>query len=78
MIEAGLIVLCSFISPFRAERDKLKVSIGAEFIEVFLDTPLEVRVARDPKGLYRRALAGEIADFTALGKTTNLLKRLIS
>ncbi|HEY7229193.1 MAG TPA: sulfate adenylyltransferase subunit CysN [Pseudolabrys sp.] len=67
MADAGLIVLCSFISPFRAERRMVRdlLEIG-EFIEVFVDTPLEECIARDPKGLYRRALAGEIKNFTGV------------
>ena len=67
MSEAGLIVLCSFISPFRAERRMVRELFAEEeFIEVFVDTPLEECVARDPKGLYRRALAGEIKNFTGI------------
>jgi bifunctional enzyme CysN/CysC len=67
MTDAGLIVLCSFISPFRAERRMVREQLdGGEFIEVFVDTPLELCVARDPKGLYRRALAGEIKNFTGV------------
>jgi bifunctional enzyme CysN/CysC len=67
MAEAGLVVLCSFISPFRAERNMVRELIGAaEFVEVFVDTPLEQCIARDPKGLYRRALAGEIKNFTGV------------
>lgn len=67
MMEAGLIVLCSFISPFRAER-RLVRQLAAEdvFLEAFVDVPLERAVARDPKGLYRRALAGEIKNFTGI------------
>ncbi len=67
MTEAGLIVLCSFISPFRAERRLVREQLDAgEFIEIFVDTPLEECIARDPKGLYRRALAGEIKNFTGV------------
>jgi bifunctional enzyme CysN/CysC len=67
MIDAGLIVLCSFISPFRAERRMARELVGAEeFIEIFVDTPLDTCIARDPKGLYRRALAGEIKNFTGV------------
>jgi bifunctional enzyme CysN/CysC len=67
MIDAGLIVLCSFISPFRAERRMVRDLLDAgEFIEVFVDTPLDQCIARDPKGLYRRALAGEIKNFTGV------------
>ncbi|WP_354202793.1 sulfate adenylyltransferase subunit CysN [Bradyrhizobium sp. JR4.1] len=67
MSEAGLVVLCSFISPFRAERRMVRELIGTEaFIEIFVDTSLETCIARDPKGLYRRALAGEIKNFTGV------------
>ena len=67
MTEAGLIVLCSFISPFRAERRMVRELVGAgEFVEVFVDTPIAECIARDPKGLYRRALAGEIKNFTGV------------
>ncbi|HET9715221.1 MAG TPA: sulfate adenylyltransferase subunit CysN [Pseudolabrys sp.] len=67
MAEAGLIVLCSFISPFRAERRMVRELLDAgEFIEVFVDTPLQECIARDPKGLYRKALAGEIKNFTGI------------
>jgi bifunctional enzyme CysN/CysC len=67
MTEAGLIVLCSFISPFHAERDMVRELLDdGEFIEIFVDTPLEECIARDPKGLYRRALAGEIKNFTGV------------
>lgn len=67
MTEAGLIALCSFISPFRAERAMLRDLLGNDqFIEIFVDTPLETCIARDPKGLYKKALAGEIANFTGI------------
>jgi bifunctional enzyme CysN/CysC len=67
MTEAGLIVLCSFISPFRAERRMIRDLVKAgEFVEVFVDTPLEECIARDPKGLYKRALAGQIKNFTGV------------
>jgi bifunctional enzyme CysN/CysC len=67
MVEAGLIVLCSFISPFAAERRRIREIVEpGEFIEIFLDTPLDVCVARDPKGLYARALAGKIKNFTGV------------
>jgi len=69
MTEAGLVVLCSFISPFRAERQMVRELVGdGEFIEVFVDTPLEQCIARDPKGLYKRALAGEIKNFTGVSQ----------
>lgn len=67
MTEAGLVVLCSFISPFRAERQMARELVAkGEFVEIFVDTPLELCIARDPKGLYRRALAGEIENFTGV------------
>jgi bifunctional enzyme CysN/CysC len=67
MLDAGLIVLVSFISPFRAEREMVRKMVGAdEFVEIFVDTPLAVCEARDPKGLYGRARAGEIKNFTGI------------
>jgi len=67
MTDAGLIVLCSFISPFRAERRLVRdTAATGEFIEVFVDLPIEAAIARDPKGLYKRALAGEIKNFTGV------------
>jgi bifunctional enzyme CysN/CysC len=67
MADAGLIVLVSFISPFRSERRMARgLMPEGEFFEVFVDTPLEVCRQRDPKGLYARALAGEIKNFTGI------------
>jgi bifunctional enzyme CysN/CysC len=67
MADAGLIVLVSFISPFRSEREMARGLVPAgEFVEIFVDTPLEVCRARDPKGLYARAAAGEIKNFTGV------------
>jgi bifunctional enzyme CysN/CysC len=67
MTEAGLVVLCAFISPFRAERQSVRELLEpGEFIEIFVDTPLDVCISRDAKGLYRRALAGEIKNFTGI------------
>jgi bifunctional enzyme CysN/CysC len=67
MIDAGLIVLVSFISPFRAERQAVRASFEpGEFLEVFVDTPLAVAEERDPKGLYRRARRGEVINFTGI------------
>ncbi len=66
-VDAGVIVLCSFISPFRAERNMVRELVDAgEFIEIFVDTPLEECRRRDPKGLYARALAGKIRNFTGI------------
>lgn len=67
MVDAGLIVTTSFISPFRSERRMVANMLGeGEFIEVFVDTPLEVCAERDVKGLYKKAMAGEIKNFTGL------------
>lgn len=67
MADAGLIVLVSFISPFRAERRMARELMGdGEFVEVFVDTPFEECARRDPKGLYARALKGEIKNFTGV------------
>jgi bifunctional enzyme CysN/CysC len=66
-VDAGLITLVSFISPFREERRMARELLGpGQFIEVFVDTPLELCMARDPKGLYRRAVKGEIRNFTGI------------
>jgi bifunctional enzyme CysN/CysC len=67
MVDAGLIVLVSFISPFRSERGMARALFDAgEFREVFVDTPLEVCAQRDPKGLYAKARAGRIRNFTGI------------
>ena len=67
MADAGLIVIVSFISPFKAERRMAReLMAGGEFIEVFVDTPFEECARRDPKGLYARALKGEIKNFTGV------------
>jgi bifunctional enzyme CysN/CysC len=67
MTDAGLIVLTSFISPFRAERRLARdIAAAGEFIEIFVDTALDTVIARDPKGLYKRALKGEIKNFTGV------------
>src|SRR5215471_11563027 len=66
-VEAGLITIVSFISPFRAERDMARELVELdEFIEIFVDTPLEICEQRDPKGLYRKARRGELRNFTGL------------
>lgn len=65
--DAGLIAITSFISPYRADRERARDAVGAErFLEVFVDAPLEVCERRDPKQLYRRARAGEIGEFTGV------------
>jgi bifunctional enzyme CysN/CysC len=67
MVDAGLVVLVSFISPFRAERELARSRVDdGEFVEVFVDTPLEVAEQRDPKGLYAKARAGQLANFTGI------------
>ena len=67
MLDAGLVVLTAFISPFAAERQMVRDLVAdGEFIEVFLDTPLAVCEERDPKGLYVKARAGEIKHFTGI------------
>ena len=66
-VDAGFIVLTAFISPFQEERDKVRDLVKEdEFIEVFIDTPLEVCEGRDPKGLYKKAREGEIPNFTGI------------
>ncbi|MEM1200129.1 MAG: adenylyl-sulfate kinase [Pseudomonadota bacterium] len=66
-VDAGLIVLVSFISPFKAEREMARALMeDGEFIEIFVDTPLTVCEERDPKGLYKKARAGEIKQFTGI------------
>jgi bifunctional enzyme CysN/CysC len=67
MVDAGLVVLTAFISPFEEERQMVRGMVEeGEFIEVFVDTPLEVAEERDPKGLYRKARAGELKNFTGI------------
>jgi bifunctional enzyme CysN/CysC len=66
-VDSGLIVTASFISPFRAERDMVRGLVEkGEFIEVFVDAPLEIAEKRDPKGLYKKARAGQIRNFTGI------------
>jgi bifunctional enzyme CysN/CysC len=66
-VDAGLIVLTAFISPFRSERRMARELLGeGEFLEVFVDTPIEVCMQRDPKGLYEKAKAGKIKNFTGI------------
>jgi len=67
MMDAGLIVLCAFISPYRESRNKVRALFNeGEFIEVFVDTPLEVCEQRDVKGLYKKARMGEVKEFTGI------------
>lgn len=65
--DAGMIVICSFISPYVSDRERARAIIGPDrFLEIFLDTPLEVCESRDPNGLYRKARCGEIQQFTGV------------
>lgn len=67
MVDAGLITLVAFISPFRRERAMARGLVGpGEFVEIFIDTPIAVAEARDPKGLYKKARRGELKDFTGI------------
>ena len=67
MTDAGLIVITAFISPFQSERNMVRELIGAgEFIEIFVDTPLQIAEKRDVKGLYAKARAGELKNFTGI------------
>ena len=65
--EAGIIAITAFISPYRADRDRVRATMAdGDFVEVFVDAPIEVCEARDPKGMYKRARAGEIKGFTGV------------
>lgn len=65
--DAGLITLTAFISPYRRDRDAVRASLaGGDFIEVLVDAPLEICESRDPKGLYKKARAGELKGFTGI------------
>ena len=67
MMDAGLIVISAFISPFRREREMARELVGrANFLEVFVSTPLEICEQRDPKGLYRKARAGQLPNMTGI------------
>jgi bifunctional enzyme CysN/CysC len=67
MLDAGLIVICSFISPYKAERDMVRDLVrDGEFVEVFVDTPIDECARRDPKGLYLKAKSGKIKNFTGV------------
>jgi adenylylsulfate kinase len=66
-MEAGIIVLTAFISPFRADRERVRGMVGhGDFIEIYCDSPIEVCEQRDVKGLYKKARAGQIGDFTGI------------
>ncbi|BBZ42867.1 adenylyl-sulfate kinase [Mycobacterium parmense] len=65
--EAGIIALTAFISPYRRDRDAVRATLNdGDFLEIFIDTPIEVCEQRDPKGLYKKARAGEIKGFTGI------------
>lgn len=69
LADAGVVAIVSLVSPYRADRDAARVihdDAGLSFLEIFMDTPLDVAEARDPKGLYAKARAGEIPDFTGI------------
>ena len=67
MLDAGVIVLSAFISPFHADREQVKNIVGSEnYLEVFVDTPLDICEQRDVKGLYKKARAGEVKNFTGI------------
>ena len=68
MVDADVVVLTAFISPFQAERDMVRgLFEEGEFFEIFVDTPLEVAELRDPKGLYKKARSGSMPNFTGIG-----------
>ncbi|MEN6407431.1 MAG: adenylyl-sulfate kinase [Thermoguttaceae bacterium] len=65
--DAGLIAITAFISPYRVDRDRVRAMLGqGDFVEVFVDAPIEVCEARDPKGLYQKARAGQLKGFTGI------------
>jgi len=67
MLDAGVVILSAFISPFRTDREHVKQIVGSEnYMEVFVDTPLEICEQRDVKGLYKKARAGEVKNFTGI------------
>lgn len=67
MLDAGIVVLSAFISPFKADREQVKAIVGEQnYIEVFVDAPIEICEQRDVKGLYKKARAGEVKNFTGI------------
>lgn len=66
MVDAGLIAIAAFISPFREDRDLVRALLPERFVEVHVSTPLNICEERDPKGLYRKARAGELKQFTGI------------
>jgi adenylylsulfate kinase len=72
-VDSGLIVLSAFISPFQKDRDRIRSIVESdEFIEIFIDTPLEVCERRDPKGLYKKVRKGSITEFTGISSPYEL------
>lgn len=65
-VDAGMIVLTAFISPFRSDRQQARKILGSRFVEIYCDCPINVCESRDVKGLYKRARAGEVKDFTGI------------
>jgi adenylyl-sulfate kinase len=66
-LDGGMIVLCAFISPFAKDRNMIRMSVGqGEFVEIYISCPIEVAEQRDTKGLYKKARAGELKDFTGI------------
>jgi bifunctional enzyme CysN/CysC len=75
MVDAGLIVITALVSPFEADRNRAKsIFDDGEFLEVFVDTPVEVCQARDPKGLYKKSAAGELPNFTGISQNYEVPK----
>jgi bifunctional enzyme CysN/CysC len=69
MVDSGLIVISALVSPFEVDRQRAKgIFEDGEFLEVFVDTPVDICRARDPKGLYKKSAAGEIPNFTGVGQ----------
>jgi len=66
LVDAGAIVLTAFISPYRSDRAQVRELLGGDFVEVWVDAAIDVCEARDPKGLYKKARAGEIPEFTGV------------
>jgi adenylylsulfate kinase len=65
--DAGIVAITAFISPYRVDRDRVRAALGeGDFVEIFVDAPIEVCEARDPKGLYKKARAGELKGFTGI------------
>lgn len=65
-VDAGLITIATFVSPFKEDRDRARKLLGDDFIEIYVDCPLEVCKKRDPKGIYKKAISGKIKNFTGI------------